>query len=36
MSLWRLRARMLIEAEGSRLSGSVRTRHGDLALKHPP
>jgi hypothetical protein len=34
--LRRLRARMLIEPDGYRPTGWLRTRHGDLALKHQP
>jgi hypothetical protein len=35
-SLWRLRGRMMVEVDGSRPTGWLRTRHGDLALEHAP
>ena len=35
-SLKRLRRRMLIEPDGSRPTGWLRTRHGDLVLEHQP
>ena len=35
-SLRRLRGRMLVEPDGSRPSGWLRTRHGDVALEHQP
>lgn len=34
--LRRLRARMLIEPDGCRPTGWLRTRHGDVALEHQP
>jgi hypothetical protein len=33
-SLRRLRGRMLVEVDGSRPTGWLRTRDGDLALEH--
>ena len=35
-SLRRLRGWMLIEPDGSRPTGWLRTRHGDLMLEHQP
>ena len=35
-SLKRLRKRMLIEPDGSRPTGWLRTHHGDLTLEHQP
>jgi hypothetical protein len=35
-SLRRLRGRMLVEPDGCRPSGWLRTRHGDVALEHQP
>lgn len=35
-SLRRLRRRMLVEVDGSRPTGWLRTRDGDLALEHSP
>jgi hypothetical protein len=35
-ALRRLRGRMLVEVDGSRPSGWLRTREGDLALEHAP
>ena len=35
-SLKRLRGRMLIEPDGSRPTGWLRTREGDLMLEHQP
>jgi hypothetical protein len=35
-SLRRLRGRMLVEPDGRRPTGWLRTRHGDLALEHQP
>ena len=35
-SLRRLRGRMLIEPDGSRPTGWLRTREGDLMLEHQP
>ena len=35
-SLRRLRGRMMVEVDGSRPTGWLRTRHGDLALEHAP
>jgi hypothetical protein len=35
-SLRRLRGRMLVEVDGGRPSGWLRTREGDLALEHAP
>lgn len=35
-ALRRLRRRMLIESDGSRPSGWLRTHRGDLALEHQP
>jgi len=34
--LRRLRGRMLVEDDGSRPTGWLRTRHGDVALEHAP
>lgn len=34
--LRRLRGRMLVEVDGCRPSGWLRTRKGDLALEHQP
>jgi hypothetical protein len=34
--LRRLRGRMLVEPDGSRPTGWLRTRDGDLALEHHP
>jgi hypothetical protein len=34
--LRRLRGRMLVEVDGSRLTGWLRTREGDVALEHEP
>lgn len=34
--LRRLRGRMLVEPDGCRPTGWLRTRHGDLALEHQP
>ncbi len=35
-SLRRLRGRMLVEVDGRRPTGWLRTRDGDLALEHAP
>ena len=35
-SLRRLRGRMLVEPDGCRPSGWLRTRDGDVALEHQP
>ena len=35
-SLRRLRGRMLVEPDGCRPTGWLRTRRGDLALEHQP
>jgi len=35
-SLWRLRVRMLVEDDGDRPSGWLRTYDGDVALEHQP
>lgn len=35
-SLRRLRRWLLVEVDGSRPSGWLRTRHGDVALEHHP
>jgi len=35
-SLKRLRGKMMIEPDGRRPSGWLRTRRGDLALEHAP
>ena len=35
-SLKRLRGKMMIEPDGRRPTGWLRTRHGDLALEHAP
>lgn len=35
-SLKRLRGRMMIEPDGRRPTGWLRTRRGDLALEHAP
>jgi hypothetical protein len=34
--LRRLRGRMLVEPDGCRPTGWLRTRHGDVALEHQP
>jgi hypothetical protein len=34
--LRRLRGAMLVEPDGCRPTGSLRTRHGDVALEHQP
>jgi hypothetical protein len=35
-SLRRLRGRMLVEPDGCRPTGWLRTRYGDVALEHQP
>jgi hypothetical protein len=34
--LWRLRGRMLVEVDGCRPTGWLRTHRGDVVLEHQP